>query len=114
MKKLILTVALIFNAVFAQASTCSGVPVQISIDLKSGDLFIGGTFGGMNWPRLCNLRGTSPNGIPVESCRALHATLISAKAMNKAVSLGTTGTQACNAFPGWGWVDGLYFLNMIE
>lgn len=93
------------------ALTCQGAPIAPAIEATSGDVLVS-NIGGLIWPRLCNIRTTSPQGIAPETCKGIYATLLTAQAQNRAVTISTTSStySSCSAVPQWQYLEGFYWI----
>jgi hypothetical protein len=71
--------------------------------------------GDLHWPRLCNLRGTSPQGITPETCKVMYTTLMTAALTGKQVKISTKSAPyaSCGAYPEWQWLPDFYWMVLI-
>lgn len=97
----------------AQATyTCSGAVKGVSIEPTSGDVLAESIGTSMNWPRFCSLRQDS-NGITTAGCKAVYASLLTAQASGRSVTVWVNGPSAsCAALSSWQFVEGFYFLRI--
>lgn len=105
-----LTASLAFSS-SAFSYSCTGAVVAPAVDPITGDVLVG-NIGELVWPRICNLRATSSNGISPEACRAVYAMLLTAHAEGRQVSINSTSTSiaSCKAAPPWTVMDGFSWL----
>lgn len=113
MKK-ILIAALILNPFVTHAFDCQGLVRQPSVEVSTGDVLAQG-IGDLRWPRLCNLRATSPQGITPETCKTIYATLMTASLTGKPVRVATKTAPytSCAAYPEWARLPDFYWMVLV-
>lgn len=109
------TVAMAFALIFAAPTalagyTCTGAARGVAIDV-GGDVLVE-SIGPLLWPRLCNVR-TSANNVAPEACKAIYASLLTAQASGKTVTVWVSDTgTTCTSLAQWQYVAGFYFLRV--
>ncbi|WP_377160417.1 hypothetical protein ACFJIX_12460 [Roseateles sp. UC29_93] len=106
--------AFVLNPLAAQAFDCQGPVRQPSVEASTGDVLAQG-IGDLRWPRLCNLRATSPQGITPETCKVIYATLMTAALTGKHVRVATKTAPyaSCGAYPEWVWLPDFYWMVLV-
>lgn len=107
--------AIVLAALSAQAQatyTCSGAVKGVSVEPTSGDVLARSIGTAMSWPRFCSLR-QDRNGITPAGCKAVYASLLTAQASGRSVTVWVNGPSAsCEALSSWHFVEGFYFLEI--
>jgi hypothetical protein len=57
-----------------------------------------------SWPYICDVNGTSPNGVTRETCRSILALLLSAQASRKSVQIWYDDVLSCTTRPSRTWM----------
>lgn len=105
----------VLTALSAQAQatyTCNGAVKGVSVEPTSGDVLAESIGTSMSWPRFCSLRQDS-NGITIAGCKAVYASLLTAQASGRSVTVWINGpSSSCAALSSWQFVEGFYFLRI--
>lgn len=92
------------------AGSCSGPAYGVAIEVN-GDVLVE-SIGTVHWPRLCNVR-TPMNGVTIEACKMMYASLLTAQASGKSVTMWISDTTTtCTTLTPWRFVNGFYFLRV--
>lgn len=84
---------------------CEGPVTSIGVK-KTGLVYTSGP-GGLPVVYLCNLQN-KVNDVEVESCKAMFATLLAARAQKKSVRITfSPDIEACNTVPSWAYAEHL-------
>ncbi|MEF7613639.1 hypothetical protein V4F39_06925 [Aquincola sp. MAHUQ-54] len=111
-KKLVVYIALLAATAHAGAVSCIGVPKGVSLDGETGDVLVE-EISPMRWARLCSIRNDA-NGITASVCKGYLSALLAAQASGRSVMTYTRSTVECGAHPPWQFLQGFYFLTLLN
>lgn len=80
---------------------CAGEVSSLSLQLNNVGTVTLSLAGGPAYTYLCDIDGPGRNGVSPQVCRTMYATLLTAKATNKKVTIRFYDHNACSAVPAW-------------
>lgn len=79
---------------------CSGTITDVSLTPSGSVFFNSDSNLGLQWQAVCTL-GTTQNGVSPDACKAIYATLLTAKTSGKTVEFGFSDALSCTGHPAW-------------
>ena len=80
---------------------CTGKVTNLSLQLGDTGTITLSISGGPTYTYLCDIAGGGRNGVAPEVCKAMYATLLAAKSMNRQVLIRFNDYSSCAAAPSW-------------
>lgn len=80
---------------------CFGSVTNLSLQLSTYGTVTLSLSGGPSYTYLCNIDGSVMNGVSNKVCSTMYNTLLTAKAMNKKVTIRFYDHATCAAVPSW-------------
>ena len=103
-----LVVGLFALSTNAQAAYfCRGNIAAVALD-PNGVVNVFSPGAGLSWVYLCQIGGIL-NGVSSEACKAIFATLVTAKEVGRPVQWGFNDSLSCGTHPAWGYLTGWYW-----
>ncbi|MBQ0935111.1 hypothetical protein [Ideonella paludis] len=96
-------VALMFGHQMARSQVdCTGAVTNLSLQLNAQGTVTLSLSGGPSMTYLCDIDGVGRNGVAPAVCRAMYASLLTAKTSGKKVLIRFYDYPTCAAVPAWG------------
>lgn len=106
MRALVVVIASVGLSSVASANTfCQGTVEAVSVS-PNGVVTVNSA--GLSWAHLCAV-DRQENGVSVDTCKGIVATLLSAKATGTVVQWAFTDDLPCNQRPAWAWLGNWYW-----
>lgn len=101
-----LVLALICGTAYANYE-CTG-PVRGLTITPTGEVVAESIAGPITWPVLCSIE-TTENNVPLDTCKAIYATLLAAQLSGQPVTLWFNDNLTCSTHPTWALLTGWYY-----
>lgn len=83
------------------AIDCTGTITNLSLQLSTAGTVTLSLSSGPTYTYLCDISDAGRNGVAPTVCKAMYATLLTAKATNKRVLIRFNDYSSCSAVPAW-------------
>lgn len=113
MKKIFLfcLLTLFTSSVYASYS-CAGTVRGTTVHPTNGTIYVESIGADIRWPIICSLV-SDYGGVSPETCKSIHATLLTAQTTGKKVRFWFNDDGDCTTHRAWGQLTGWYFGPML-